>query len=234
MYVADGGTGTSGTITVLDDRRCNAHIQAGCAPTSTLHVPAGRPVGLAVNPRTDTIYVATITSDGGPNLISVFNGASCNATDSRGCDQAPANAPTGPDGDGLRPKRSRSTPRRTPSTPPATPLATQFLGHTVYMIDGTTCDAANTSGCRIPPATISVGTDPVFGDANPFAIAIDIATDTIYTANIFDGEGPGTVSVINGATCNSHTTSGCGHAGTRRNQRSVRSDDPAGPRGGRI
>jgi DNA-binding beta-propeller fold protein YncE len=53
-----------------------------------------------------------------------------------------------------------------------------------------------------PPATISVGSDPLFGDANPFGIAVDPATDTIYTANLFNGEGPGTVSVIDGATCN--------------------------------
>src|SRR5581483_5727643 len=46
-------------------------------------------------------------------------------------------------------------------------------------------------------------------DANPFGIAIDQATDTIYTANIFNGEGPGTFSIINGATCNAHNTSGC-------------------------
>ena len=46
--------------------------------------------------------------------------------------------------------------------------------------------------------------------SNPFGIAVDQATDTIYTANIADGEHPGTVSVINGATCNGQDTSGCG------------------------
>jgi hypothetical protein len=55
-----------------------------------------------------------------------------------------------------------------------------------------------------------VGSDPFFGDANPFGIAVDQSTDTIYTANIRFGEALGTVSVINGATCNSQNTSGCG------------------------
>jgi DNA-binding beta-propeller fold protein YncE len=32
----------------------------------------------------------------------------------------------------------------------------------------------------------------------------------VYTANIADGDGPGTVSVINGATCNGHDINGCG------------------------
>ena len=211
VYVADGGTGTSGTITVLDDRRCNAHTQAGCGHTSTLRVPDGTPVALAVNPRTDTIYVATITSDGGPNLISVYNGTTCNATTVTGCNQTPARTPTGPDGDGQSTEAVTVNPAtNTIYATSNTTGGTQFLGHTVYMIDGTTCDAANTTGCGTVTATISVGTDPVFNDANPFGIAVDVATDTIYTANISNGEAPGTVSVINGATCNSHTTSGCG------------------------
>ncbi len=46
----------------------------------------------------------------------------------------------------------------------------------------------------------------------PWGIAVDDATDTIYTANPanFAAPGPGTVSVINGATCNGQNTSGCG------------------------
>jgi serine/threonine-protein kinase len=39
-----------------------------------------------------------------------------------------------------------------------------------------------------------------------------VRTDTIHTGNIADGEHPGTVSVINGATCNGSETSGCGQA----------------------
>ena len=37
------------------------------------------------------------------------------------------------------------------------------------------------------------------------------AADTIYVANLENGEGNGTVSVINGAICNAATTTGCGH-----------------------
>ena len=35
-------------------------------------------------------------------------------------------------------------------------------------------------------------------------------TDTIYVADLENGEGSGTVSVINGATCNAATSAGCG------------------------
>ena len=59
------------------------------------------------------------------------------------------------------------------------------------------------TGCGQTPATITAG-------FNPWGIAVDQATDTIYTANIADGEHPGTVSVINGATCNGTDHTGCG------------------------
>ena len=211
VYVADVGTGTTGTISVFDDRTCNATHQAGCATVSTLDVPDGIPVGLAVNPRTDTIYVATITSNGGPNLISVFDGSTCNATTATGCSQTPANAPTGAD-DPVDGSTESVAVNATTNTIYATSdtLGDPFVGHSVYVIDGPTCDAADMAGCPNPPEQISVGSDPVFGEANPFGIAVDQATDTIYTANIFNGEGPGTVSVINGATCNAHNASGCG------------------------
>ena len=213
VYVANQGAGLTGTVTVFDDRSCNATNQAGCTTTSTLQVPDGNPVAIAVNPVTNTVYAATLTSDGGPDLISVFNGSTCNATTTSGCGQTPANAATGPDGgapfastESVAVNAATNTVYATSDVLDANP----YIGDSVYVINGTTCDAANTAGCGNPPATISVGSDPVFGDANPFGIAVDQATDTIYTANIFNGEGPGTVSVINGNICNAHHTSGCG------------------------
>jgi DNA-binding beta-propeller fold protein YncE len=213
VYVANQGAGLTGTVTVFDDRSCNATNQTGCTTTSTLEVPDGNPVAIAVNPVTNTVYAATLTSNGGPDLISVFNGSTCNATTTSGCGQTPANAATGPDGgapfastESVAVNAATNTVYATSDVLDANP----YIGDSVYVINGTTCDAANTAGCGNPPATISPGSDPVFGDANPFGIAVDQATDTIYTANIFNGEGPGTVSVINGNICNAHHTSGCG------------------------
>ena len=48
---------------------------------------------------------------GSPSTVSVFNGATCNATDSSGCAQAPHSVTVG-----FMPSRSPSTPRPTPST----------------------------------------------------------------------------------------------------------------------
>src|SRR5262249_58841290 len=86
--------------TVLNERTCNATTTAGCGSTRTLRVPGGNPAAIAVNPATDTVYVATIPPSGPtgpsrPSIISVFNGATCNAATSSGCGQAPHAARAG-------------------------------------------------------------------------------------------------------------------------------------------
>ena len=89
VYVANAGKGSSGSVSVIDAATCNATDRAGCGTPATLRVPGGKPDGIAVDAATGTIYVATITSSG-PNLISVFNAATCNAAHTTGCGQAPA------------------------------------------------------------------------------------------------------------------------------------------------
>jgi DNA-binding beta-propeller fold protein YncE len=44
----------------------------------------------------------------------------------------------------------------------------------------------------------------------PFGLAVNQATNTIYVANNNDGDGPASLSVIDGATCDGTKTSGCG------------------------
>ena len=83
-------------------------------------------------------------------------------------------------------------------------LGNPFVGARVYVINGNGCDATSRTGCRQTPATITAGD-------NPWGIAVDQASNTIYTANIANGEGPGTVSVIDGASCNGRHPSGCRH-----------------------
>jgi DNA-binding beta-propeller fold protein YncE len=70
---------------------------------------------------------------------------------------------------------------------------------------GATCNATNTTGCGNPPATITLG----LAFTTPISVAVDQAADTIYVADLQNGEGSGTVSVINGATCNATATTGC-------------------------
>jgi DNA-binding beta-propeller fold protein YncE len=208
IYVANNGPGKTGSVSVLDDQTCNATITSGCQNAHTLQVPGGNATAVAVNPVTDTLYVATNLAtgpngDSSPSTVSVFNGATCNATDSSGCAQTPHSATVGFNATALAVNAATDTIYVTNFDQKNTP----FGGNTVSVIDGTTCNAAATTGCHKPPHTITVG--PAF--TTPDGVAIDQATDTIYVANLQNGEGSGTVSVINGATCNAATATGCGH-----------------------
>jgi YVTN family beta-propeller protein len=203
VYVASFGSGKTGTVSVLDARTCNATRATGCTRQPALQVPGGHPDGLAVNTATGTLYVATITAHG-PNLISVFNAATCNATTTTGCGQAPAALQAGHSAGGNS-ALSLAVNQAT-NTIYATNVITNtapFRGRSVSVFNGATCNATDHTGCGQVPATVNAG-------FNPWGIAVDQATDTIYTANIADGEHPGTVSVINGATCNGTHHTGCG------------------------
>jgi DNA-binding beta-propeller fold protein YncE len=208
VYVANHGSGKTGSVSVLDDQTCNAAATtSGCQGARTLKVPGGNAAAVAVNPVTDTIYVATDpasgpTGDSSPSTVSVFNGATCNATDNSGCAQAPDSATVGFSATALAVNAATDTIYVTNFDQQNTP----FGGNTVSVINGTTCNATNTTGCGQTPQTITLG--PAF--TTPAAVAIDQATDTIYVANLQNGEEAGTVSVINGATCNATTSTGCG------------------------
>jgi YVTN family beta-propeller protein len=201
VYVASG-SGTTGSVTVLDDRTCNAATTTGCKNARTLHVPGGAASAIAVNPATDTIYVTTSPASG-PSAVSVFNGATCNATDGSGCGQAPHSVTVGFGAVAL------GVNVRTDTIYVANfndQNNTPFAGNTVSVINGITCNAITTTGCGNAPQTIMLG--PPY--TSPSGVAIDPATDTIYVADLQNGEGSGTVSVINGAACNAATTTGCG------------------------
>ena len=97
VYVANFGAESTpgpGTISVINATTCNATDPAGCANLETLQLPGGNGDDLTVDASTDTVYVSTET-DSGPNLLSVFNGATCNANSTSGCSQVPATLQVG-------------------------------------------------------------------------------------------------------------------------------------------
>jgi DNA-binding beta-propeller fold protein YncE len=209
VYVANYGIGATGTVSVLNARTCNATYTAGCASLKTLQVSGGNPDDVVVDPATETLFVATIAGSG-PNRISVYNAATCNAANTLGCGQTPASLEVGDSGNGF--SALSVAVNDATNTLYATNLLTggnaAFTGSSVYMIDTATCDATNNTGCGQTPAVITLPSNNPAG-ATPIGIAIDQATNTIYTADVSVGEYPGTVGVINGASCDSQDTTGC-------------------------
>ncbi len=63
-------------VDIVNTAKCNGKDHSGCRVTGTIRVGTG-PLGVAVDPRTDTIYV----TNGNDNTVSVINGARCNAQD---------------------------------------------------------------------------------------------------------------------------------------------------------
>jgi DNA-binding beta-propeller fold protein YncE len=184
IYVADG----AGTVTVVNGARCNARVTSGCAkPLATIKT-GGFPVAAALNPNTRTVYVASLAGQ-----VFVIDAARCNAATTAGCGE---------------PVKAIKDPRGPAAID--VDLATDTVyaandgptgnGDTVSVINGATCNGSTGTGCGHKPATVKVG-------INPYWDAVDQATNTIYVANHNDG----TVSVINGATCNATVTSGCAH-----------------------
>ena len=167
------------------------------APTRGPTVAAGpTPFGIAVDRRTDTVYVADLGDDAG--TVSVINGATCNAITTTGCGQQPATATVGHFPFGLLIDRRDHT-----------VYVTNAADNTVSMIDRRTCNATNTAGCARTHPTVAVGSFPI-------ALALDRRTGSLYVGsqNFADasssapGNGP-TIVVINARTCNARETDGC-------------------------
>ena len=71
---------------------------------------------------------------------------------------------------------------------------------TVSVINGATCNGGDISGCGRKPTTVPVG---AFADA----VAVDPVTNMVFVTN--QDANPGTVSVIDGNSCNGSHPSGC-------------------------
>ena len=184
VYVANGN---DGTVSVLNGARCNAGVTSGCGHAVATIKVGQFPVAAALNPATRTLYVANL----GGGTVSVVNVAACNAHTTSGCGQ-PARSVT-----------DNAGPAWIDINVATDTVYVANNGDTVSVIDGAACNGRTGRGCGKVPATVTVG-------ANPNALAVDQASDTVYVANLVNEFNDGWVSVINGATCNGHTTAGCG------------------------
>ena len=192
LYVADP---PSDKVFVINTAACNATNTAGCAsalPTITIGAFPELPV---INTVTKTMYIA-YGGAGVANRVAVVNAAVCNATNISGCGQTPAVVDVGAGTMTLAVSAATDTIY-------GASAGANFDGHTVSVINGATCNGTDTAGCGHLAATIRVGT-------GPFGVVVDDSTHTVYVTNSGQlGDSPGTVSVINAATCNGTVTTGC-------------------------
>jgi YVTN family beta-propeller protein len=178
------GNRTDNTVSVIDAASCNPSRLSGCDHAWPTVSVGNHAQNLAVNQRTDTIYVANTADD----TVSVINGKTCNATRTAGCGQTPTTVAVGAGPFALAVNESTNT-----------VYVANFDDDTVSVINGVVCNGTDTSGCGQTPSTLVVGHRPDW-------VAIDQATNTVYVVNLDSGS----VSVIDGATCNAVVSSGCG------------------------
>jgi DNA-binding beta-propeller fold protein YncE len=70
---------------VINGASCNGSDHAGCGQTPATVAAGFGAVGVAIDPATDTVYVANIEDAS----VSVIEGATCNGSDTAGCSQTP-------------------------------------------------------------------------------------------------------------------------------------------------
>jgi DNA-binding beta-propeller fold protein YncE len=187
LYVGDAN---DGPLSIIDTATCNAQQTSGCN-----QAPMSGATGalIATDPVNDSVYVVGATSFS----FTVFNGATCNAETQSDCStasvaQLPANI------------LAWAAPAIDPGTHtlylPAV-LDPGILGdHLGYaaVIDGSTCNGIDHSGCSQTPPLVQTG-------SFPNSTFIDPTTKTVYFVNSLSA----TLSVIDAATCNGQNLAGC-------------------------
>lgn len=190
-----------GTVSVIDGNACNGAHESGCAgqPFATVTVGGG-PSGIAVNPKTNTIYVANTgqTPDNRPvphgNTLSVINGATCKPTEKAGC------APVGTVRVGPAPAAVAVDQGSDTVYVANTHDGTRASGPgTVSVVDGSRCNGTHPAGCATEVEHhVTVGRDT-------YGLAVDAGNHSVYVDNPLDD----TVSVVDAKKCNGRHTSGC-------------------------
>jgi DNA-binding beta-propeller fold protein YncE len=202
IYVTDNGAVSIGTIhviqatspgdtvSVIDGATCNASLQSGCDQVpGTVKVGDG-PLGIGVDPTTNSIYVANTGAEGGAisalgHTVSLIDGATCNGTDQAGCGVAAATVTVGVAPFGIAVDQSTNE----------IYVANNNGGDSsasLSVINGASCDTAETSGCATRPP------ERPFSGYAPHGIALDPTNHVLYTANFYGAN----VSAIDLASTN--------------------------------
>jgi DNA-binding beta-propeller fold protein YncE len=160
---------STNTVSVIDGKTCNATVTSGCGNIPPTVAVGSGPDGLAVDQATDTVYVPD-SNNGGLGVVSVINTATCNATDTSGCGQAPPTMATEGLPFGVALDQASDT-----------IYVDSVVGSSTDVFDGATCNARITSGCGQTPASVPMGGWPSNVTVNP-------ATGTVYVPDNVDGQ----------------------------------------------
>jgi YVTN family beta-propeller protein len=180
IYVTNLG---AHTVSVIDGKTCNATDVKGCKHRPATMNVGETPGGIALNRRTNTIYVTGESS----NDVSVIDGRTCNARVRSGCLQRPVHVLAGLGARGIAVNEATDT-----------VYVANTGENSVSVIDGASCNATVHSGCGRRAAVAPVG-------ISPRRVAVDELTNTIYVTNA----GSDSVTMLNGRTCNGHVRKGC-------------------------
>ncbi len=187
VYVASG---SSSALSIINGKSCNASSSSGCTSVNSVSTRGEDAIGVAVDEQTGTVYA--VNSSG---TLAVIDARTCSAVETSGCAKTSAlvNLAGGPEFLALNAKTD-------------TIYVADTASGAVSVIDGKTCNAADTSGCSKAPATVKVG-------QGAFPIAVDESTNTVYVGTLSGrGAGGGATYVIDGNHCDSTDTSGCATA----------------------
>jgi DNA-binding beta-propeller fold protein YncE len=202
LYASDP---TTGTVSVINTATCDAARTSGCtSPHPVIRVGplAGSPV---LNAGTGTLYVpygALL------NKVAVVDITACSAELTSGCDLPHGTVVVGQQTNELGLSYATDTVYAT-STDAKVSLPATYgdvsggtAGDALSVINGSTCNGKDFSGCAHPAATVRVGTFP-------YGIAVDDALHTVYVVDNRNGDLPGELTMINSSTCNGFNTAGC-------------------------
>ena len=190
LYASDESP--NGGLAVIDTAACNAAHTAGCAVKPTEVKLGAFPNPPVINPATHTVYVSYGATS---SQVAVINTATCNAAVATGCARPAAVARVGAGTFNLAVSVATDTVYGTAS-------GMNNNGRTMSVLNGATCNATDTSGCAHPAASVRVG-------PGPWGIAVSDPTHTVYVGINANGDLPGSVWVINGATCKGTDVTGC-------------------------
>jgi DNA-binding beta-propeller fold protein YncE len=183
VYVADANIGN---VAMIDASTCNATTTSGCTATPKV-APLGLTAPTAIAVDTSHHYNAIYVADEGHARVAVFQGKNCDATKTAGCS-----------------KDKRVAVGSAPSA-----LAVDASVGTVYVanLGDNTISRLDEAACSTPATVCKTHGKPVDvgSGTNPVALAAAPALETLFIAD----SGPGALSMINTAKCNSTRSASC-------------------------